>query len=111
LDLEVTGFVSGEGHLAGKIEASYDFLLTQRLILQPQVESNLYIKADPARLVGAGFSDIDTGLRPRYEFDRKFAPYIGVAYDGKFGQTASFAQQAGEPTGEVRLAFGVRLWL
>ena len=52
-DLEVTGYVSGKGHLAGKLEASYDLLLTQRLILQPQIEVNLYSKADPARLVGA----------------------------------------------------------
>jgi copper resistance protein B len=72
---------------------------------------NLYSKADPARLVGAGFSDIDTGFRLRYEFDRKCAPYIGVVYGGKFGQTASFAQQAGERTGEVRLAFGLHRWL
>ena len=109
-DLEVTGFVSGEGHLAAKLEASYDVLLTQRLILQPQMELNVYSKADPARLVGAGFSDIDTGLRLRYEFSRKFAPYIGVVYQGKFGQTASFARQAGESTGDVRVAFGVRVW-
>jgi len=109
-DLEVTGFVSGEGHLAGKLEASYDLLLTQRLILQPQIELNLYSKSDPARLVGAGFSDIDTGLRLRYELDRKFAPYIGVVYQGKFGQTANFARQAGESTGDVRFAFGVRVW-
>jgi copper resistance protein B len=109
-DLEVTGFVSGEGHLAAKLEASYDLLLTQRLILQPQVEFNIYSKADPARLVGAGFSDIDTGLRLRYEFDRKFAPYIGVVYQGKFGQTANFARQAGESTGDVRFAFGIRVW-
>jgi copper resistance protein B len=109
-DLEVTGYVSGEGHLAGKLEASYDLLLTQRLILQPQVELNVYSKGDPARLVGAGFSDIDTGLRLRYEIDRKFAPYIGVVYEGKFGQTANFARRAGESTGDVRFAFGVRLW-
>ena len=109
-DLELTGFVSGEGHLAAKLEASYDVLLTQRLILQPQIELNLYSKADPARLVGAGFSDIDTGLRLRYEFSRKFAPYIGVVYQGKFGQTANFARQAGESTGDVRFAFGVRVW-
>src|SRR5689334_18625300 len=109
-DLEVTGFVSGEGHLAAKLEASYDVLLTQRLILQPQIELNVYSKADPARLVGAGFSDIDTGLRLRYEFSRKFAPYIGVVYQGKFGQTANFARQAGESTGDVRFAFGVRVW-
>jgi copper resistance protein B len=109
-DLEVTGFVSSEGHLAAKLEASYDLLLTQRLILQPQIELNLYSKADPARLVGAGFSDIDTGLRLRYELDRKFAPYIGIVYQGKFGQTANFGRQAGESTGDFRFAFGVRVW-
>ena len=109
-DLEVTGFVSGEGHLAAKLEASYDFLLTQRLILQPQIELNVYSKSDPARLVGAGLSDIDTGLRLRYGFDRKFAPYIGVVYQGKFGQTAIFARQAGESAGDFRFAFGVRVW-
>jgi copper resistance protein B len=109
-DLEVTSFVSGEGHLAAKLEASYDLLLTQRLILQPQIEVNLYSKADPARLVGAGFSDIDTGLRLRYEISRKFAPYLGIVYEGKFGQTASYAKRTGESTGDFRFAFGVRLW-
>ena len=109
-DLEVTGFVSGQGHLAAKLEASYDLLLTQRLILQPQVEVNLYSKADPARMVGAGFADIDTGLRLRYEFSRKFAPYLGVVYEGKFGQTANFARRAGESTGGVRFVAGLRLW-
>jgi len=109
-DLELTGYVSGEGHLAGKLEASYDLLLTQRLILQPQIEVNLYSKADPARLVGAGFSDIDTGIRLRYEFTRNFAPYLGVVYEGKFGQTASYARRAGESTSDFRFVFGVRAW-
>ena len=109
-DLEATGFVSGEGHLAAKLEASYDLLITQRLILQPQLELNVYSKADPARLVGVGFSDIDTGLRLRYEFNRKFAPYLGVVYEGKFGQTATFTRQAGESTGDFRFVFGIRAW-
>ena len=105
-----TGYVSGGGHLAARFEGSYDLLLTQRLILQPQVELNLYSRSDPARLIGAGLSEIDTGLRLRYEFDRKFAPYIGVAYEGKLGQTASFARRAGESTSGVRLTFGIRSW-
>jgi copper resistance protein B len=109
-DLEVTGFVSGEGHLAAKLQASYDLLLTQRLILQPQIELNIYSKADPARLVGAGFSDIDTGLRLRYELSRQFAPYLGIVYEGKFGQTANFAQRTGQGTGDVRFVFGIRAW-
>ena len=102
-DLEVTGFVSGEGHLAAKLEASYDLLLTQRLILQPQVELNVYSKADPARLVGAGFSDIDTGLRLRYEFSRKFAPYIGVVYRGEIRADGEFCAAGGREHGRCAL--------
>ena len=109
-DLELTGFVSGQGHLAAKLQGSYDLLITQRLILQPQIELNIYSKADRARLTGPGFSDIDTGLRLRYEFSRQFAPYIGVVYEGKFGQTANFVRQAGESTGDVRFVFGIRAW-
>ena len=109
-NLESTAYVSDQGHFAGRVEASYDLMLTQRLILQPEIELNLYSKADPVRRVGAGFSDIDTGLRLRYEITRKFAPYLGVAYDGKFGQTASFARRAGDSTGDVRFVFGIRSW-
>ena len=109
-DVEATGYVSDRGHFAGRLQASYDLLITQRLILQPEAEINLYSKADPVRLVGAGVSDIDTGLRLRYEFSRKFAPYIGVAYEGKFGQTADFARRAGEGTSGVRFLLGVRSW-
>jgi len=109
-DLELTGFVTGQGHLAAKLQGSYDLLITQRLILQPQIELNIYSKADPARLTGPGFSDIDTGLRLRYELSRQFAPYVGVVYQGKFGQTANFVRQAGESTGDVRFVFGIRAW-
>lgn len=109
-ELEATGYVRDRGHLAARFEGSYDLLITQRLILQPQIEINLESKSDPARLVGAGLSEIDTGVRLRYEFDRKFAPYIGVAYEGKFGQTASFARRAGESTSGVRVVFGIRSW-
>ncbi len=60
-NIEGTGYVSDQGHLAARFETSYDLLLTQTLILQPEFEINLYSKSDPARLVGAGMSDIDTG--------------------------------------------------
>ena len=109
-NVEAMGFVRDSGHLAARFEGSYDLLLTNRLILQPQIEINLYSKSDPARLIGAGLSEIDSGLRLRYEIDRKFAPYIGVAYEGKYGQTASFARRAGENTSGVRFTFGIRSW-
>jgi copper resistance protein B len=109
-DYEATGYLSDGGHAALRLVASYDLLITQRLILQPEIEMNFYSKADPGRMVGAGLSDIDTGLRLRYEISRKFAPYVGVAYAGKFGQTASMARQAGESAGAVQFVFGIRSW-
>jgi len=105
-----TGYVSGDGHLAAKLEGSYDLLITQQLILQPQIEMNFYTKDDPARRVGSSLSDIDAGIRLRYEITRKIAPYIGVTYDGKFGSTAAFAGSVGEPINEIRFAVGMRAW-
>jgi copper resistance protein B len=105
-----TGYVGGNGRLAAKLEGSVDLLITQRLILQPQVEMNIYSQDDPERGIGAGFSDIDAGLRLRYEITRKFAPYVGVTYNGKFGHTADFARAAGAPVNEIRVAVGLRVW-
>ncbi|HEY2662145.1 MAG TPA: copper resistance protein B, partial [Caulobacteraceae bacterium] len=76
-----TGYLGDGGRAAAKLEASYDLLLTQRLILSPQGEVNLYSRADPIRHIGAGVSQLDAGLRLRYEITRKFAPYIGVAIE------------------------------
>jgi copper resistance protein B len=49
-------------------------------------------------------------LRLRYEISRKFAPYAGVVYQGKFGGTADFARAEGEAANEVRFVLGVRTW-
>ncbi|MBN8873305.1 MAG: copper resistance protein B [Rhodospirillales bacterium] len=109
-DYEVTGYLSDGGHAALKLAGSYDLLITQRLILQPNIEMNFYSKADLGRRVGAGLSDIDAGLRLRYEISRKFAPYVGVAYVGRFGETARFARQEGEGATAVQFVFGIRSW-
>jgi copper resistance protein B len=109
-DYEATGYLSDGGHAALRLAGSYDLLITQRLILQPQIEMNFYSKADPGRKTGAGLSDIDAGLRLRYEISRKFAPYVGVVYAGRFGQTARFAQQEGEGATAVQFVFGIRSW-
>ena len=109
-DLEATAYVSDRGRFAGRLKASYDLLLTQRLILQPEVEINLYSKSDVARGSGSGVSDIDTGLRLRYEITRELAPYVGIAYAGRFFQSASYARQEGESPNDLRFVFGVRTW-
>jgi copper resistance protein B len=105
-----TLYVRDTGHVAGRVTGSCDLLLTQRLIAQPEAELNFYSKDDPARQVGSGFSDLDAGLRLRYEISRKFAPYAGFAYNGKYGNTASYSRQAGETTRDAEFVFGLRIW-
>lgn len=109
-DVEATAYASDSGHFAARVMSSYDALLTQRLILQPEIELNLYSKSDPGRGVGSGLADIDAGLRLRYELSRKFAPYLGVAYEGRFGGAAAFAHRQGETVSAVRFLFGIRSW-
>jgi copper resistance protein B len=108
--VSATGYVSDRGYLAAKLEGNYDLLLTQTLILQPQLEMNFYSKDDPARMIGAGLSDLDTGLRLRYEITRKLAPYIGMTYENKFGDTARFTRLVGEPSSDMRFSAGIKIW-
>ena len=98
------------GEVSGQLEAEYDQLLTQRLILQPRIETNWSGSADPARGVGKGINDVELGLRLRYEIRREFAPYIGVAWTRKVGDTADIARSRGEDIKAYGIVAGVRLW-
>lgn len=110
LQFEPTVYFRDGGHVAGRVTTSYDLLITQRLIAQPELEMDFYSKSDPQRRLGTGLSDLDTGLRLRYEISRKFAPYIGFAYTRDFGSTATMARQVGESTASPRFIFGLRFW-
>jgi copper resistance protein B len=109
-EFEPTFYFSDRGRFAGRVNGSYDLLITNRLILQPQFELNVYNKSDPSRGIGSGLSELDTGLRLRYEISRKFAPYIGAAYAGKFGKTADLTRAEGGIVNDVRFVFGIRVW-
>ena len=109
-DIQGTGYLGENGRSALRLEAEYDLRVTQRLILQPDVKVNLYGKNDRERGVGAGLSDIDAGLRLRYEISRKFAPYLGVVWNRRFATTARYAREAGGDAQETRVVAGVRIW-
>ena len=109
---EVAGavFLSDKGDLLGRLEGYYDQRITQRLILQPRVELNFAAQNIPADGVGAGLSDAELGLRLRYEIKHEFAPYVGVSWDGKAGDTARYARAAGERVQGASLVLGIRAW-
>ncbi|MEI2429963.1 copper resistance protein B [Lysobacter yananisis] len=109
-EVSATAYLGERGQSALNLEAEYELLLTNRLILQPLVEVEFYGKDDPRRETGAGLSSAEAGLRLRYEFSRKFAPYIGVSWERAFGDTADYRRAHGERIEDTRLVAGVRLW-
>ena len=90
--------------------AEYEVMFNQQLILSPEVEFNAYGKDDVAMGVGSGLSNIEAGLRLRYEIKREFAPYIGVNWNKKFGTTADIAQSNGQDISNTQLVAGLRAW-
>lgn len=109
-EAEATAFIGENGQSAVRLEGDYDILLTNRLILQPTAELNVYGKNDPQRGIGSGLANTEAGLRLRYEIRREFAPYIGVTWNRAYGRTADYAREEGEDRSEARLVLGVRLW-
>ena len=108
--VQATGYLAEDGRVSARIKTSYDALLTNRLIVTPQLESNVYSRAEPDREIGRGLGNIELGLRLRYEFHRKFAPYIGYVWERSFAGTARLRRGRGDPVTERRIVAGLRIW-
>ena len=109
-EVQAATFISQKGEVAARAEVDYDVLITQRLIAQPRIETNLSFQNIPELGIGRGVSDAEFGVRLRYEIRREFAPYVGLAWTSKFIQTAAFARADNEPVRNLGLVIGVRIW-
>lgn len=109
-EIDATAYAGEGGRTALNLEAEYELLLTQKLVLQPRVETDFYGKDDPDRGIGNGWAGSAVGLRLRYEFRREFAPYIGVEWTRKQGETADIARNDDEPVSDTHWVAGVRFW-
>ncbi len=109
-EVEATAYVGAAGRTHVRLESEYELLLTNRLVLQPLLEVEIYGKSDPDHRMGAGLSTADVGLRLRYAFRREIAPYVGVTWSRQFFETAEFAEADGRRTRGARLALGARVW-
>lgn len=109
--IEATAYLGDAGRTAARFRAEYELLFTQRIVLQPLFELNAYGKDDPERHIGAGVSDLQLGLRLRYEIRRECAPYVGVAWLRSLGKTADLVHEAGEDPSVVQFVAGIRFWL
>ena len=109
-DVEAAAYVGRGGEVEVRLEAENDFYFTQRLILQPRVETLIATRVDERRGLGRGVRSLDAGLRMRYEIRRELAPYVGIEWSRAVGATAGFIRRAGGDPSETSIVAGVRIW-
>lgn len=110
--IEVEGqlMLSDKGDAHARIEAYHDMRLAQRLIFRPEVEANFAFQDVPELGIGAGLAGVGLGGRLRYQLTPRLAPYVGVQWDHKVGNTADFARTAGEKVSGTSLVMGIHAW-
>lgn len=109
-ELDNALFVSDEGDVTARIEAEYEILFTQRLILQPRLELNAAAQSVRELGIGSGVNNTEMGLRLRYEIRREFAPYAGVSWTRFYGDTADLKEAEGGDNSTLFLVAGIRAW-
>ena len=109
-DIDAALFVGESSRVAARISAEYEIMLTQNWVISPEVSLDFFGQNDPGAQRGSGLSTAHAGLRLRYEIRREFAPYIGVNWQKKFGNTADYSRLHGEEVDDAHWVLGVRAW-
>ncbi len=110
IETDATVFIGEGGQVGFRLEAEYEAMITQLLVLVPELELNIHSKDDDPVETGSGLSDMELGLRLKYEIKREFAPYVGINWSRKFGTTADHAREEGEDTNDVQFVVGFSAW-
>lgn len=107
---EVEGqlLVSDRGDIHARGKAGYTQRITQSLVVEPEAEVDFAFQDVPALDVGAGFERLEIGVRLRYERNRSLAPYLGLNWERKLGETARRARTSGEDISGLSAVLGVR---
>lgn len=104
-------FVGEGGRTSLRLDAEYELLLSNHLILIASGETTYAFAEDTKAEIGRGFTGVELGLRLSYDLlDRSVSPYIGAVYETKYGDTAEMAHE-GEDTENWFFVAGVKLML
>jgi len=109
-ETEAMLFIGESGQSQLRLSTEYEFMFTQKLVFSPEIEANIYGKDDVQRGLGSGLSDIEIGLRLRYEIRREIAPYIGVTWHQLYAGTADIAESNNAETSDTAFVIGIRAW-
>jgi len=109
-EIDANLYVSEEGDTSAELDAEYELLLTNRLILAAALDATVAFSEDREIGVGKGLVSTETGLRLSYDLiDRSFSPYIGVVHERKYGDSEDFVRAEGGDAESWFAVLGARL--
>ncbi len=109
-ETEFNIYVDDEARVSFNLEVEFDIRLSQRWVLQPRFETDLAVQEAREYDIGTGFTNVELGVRLRYEISRKFAPYIGVSWESAVGETANIIKSKGGDPGSTSFVAGIHFW-
>lgn len=103
-------FYSEKNNLSARLDAEYEVLITNRLVLTPSLDVNVAFSDDVPVEIKSGFTSLEAGARLSYDLvDRMVAPYVGGVYERKLGNTADLLRAEGEDVEGWRAVVGLKM--
>lgn len=109
-EVEANLYGSTGGHSQLELKTSYDLNITQKWVLQPEVELRAYGKTSTEHRYGTGLAEVNTAARLRYEITPQFAPYIGFERERFVGKTARLYKNSEGDSSSSKILLGLRFW-
>ena len=104
LETNISLFVNNDSNANLRLEMEYEYMFSQRVELVPILELSLYSEDDDTRGIVSGLALVELGFRLHYQIEREFAPYLGLVYERRKGNSLV------ESSSETQLVAGVRFW-
>lgn len=111
IDAEAMLYVGAGGRALLDLKLGYELLLTQRLVLEPELTFGFSSEKDRDTDTGSGLTGTQASLRLRYEITRKFAPYVGVIWQRASGDSAELISAGSGDPERTQIVIGLRFWL
>ncbi|MFT7387418.1 MAG: copper resistance protein B [Candidatus Endobugula sp.] len=109
-EVDLNFYVSEQGNTSADIDAEYELLMTNKLILTTGFAADIAFSNSVDIGIGSGLNSTELGLRLSYDvIDRSFSPYIGVVQENLYGKTADLAENEGESTDELFFVLGAKI--
>lgn len=106
LALESFFYLSEKGDVTGELKAIYELPLSPQWTLQPRAVLGYAVQSVPAQGLASGPTEMELGVRLRYELSGVFAPYVGISHERLLGDTVKIARAAGDDVRALHVVVG-----